>query len=207
MIKDIKNLIKEKESEDLEFKSSLSELKEIIQTICAFANKNGGKIIIGVSPSGEILGVQVGKNTIEKLTNQILTSLEPKIYPKIQTEKIKNKIVIVIEIPEIKEKPVLAFGRPYKRMGKSTVKISKGEYERLILEKHKDKLQFDNQICLKATIKEIDKKKLRWFLRKAKEERNYDIEPETPIKEALNRLNLIQDGKLTNTAILLFAKG
>ncbi|MBU4299201.1 hypothetical protein KJ636_04115 [Patescibacteria group bacterium] len=106
----------------------------------------------------------------------------------------------------IKEKPVLAFGRPYKRMGKSTVKISKGEYERLILEKHKDKLQFDNQICLKATIKEIDKKKLRWFLRKAKEERNYDIEPETPIKEALNRLNLIQDGKLTNTAILLFAK-
>lgn len=84
--------------------------------------------------------------------------------------------------------------------------MSKDEYEKLILEKYKDKLQFDTQICLKATTKEIDKEKLKWFLRKAREERNYDIDPETPIKEALNRLNLIQDEKLTNTAILLFVK-
>ncbi len=84
--------------------------------------------------------------------------------------------------------------------------MSKDEYENLILEKHKDKLRFDNQICKGARLKDIDKEKLRWFLRKAKEERNYDIDPETPLKEALSRLNLIQDRKLNNTAILLFGK-
>ena len=97
--------------------------------------------------------------------------------------------------------------RPYKRVGKSTIKMSKDEYERLILEKHKDRLQFDTQIYLKTTIKDIHKDRLRWFLRKAKEERNYDIDPETPLREALDRLNLIiKDKKLTNTAILLFGK-
>ena len=101
---------------------------------------------------------------------------------------------------------MLAFGRPYKRVGKSTVRVSKDEYERLILEKHIDKFQFDTKICLKATLKDMDKEKLKWFLRKAREERNCDIDPGIPIKEALSRLNLMQEEKLTNTAVLLFGK-
>lgn len=101
---------------------------------------------------------------------------------------------------------MLAFGRPYKRIGKSSIRISKDEYENLILEKHKDKLYFDSQICKESALKDIDEEKVKWFLKKAKEERNYDIDPETSIKEALDRLNLIKDVKLTNTAILLFGK-
>ena len=31
-----------------------------------------------------------------------------------------------------------------------------------------------------------------------------DLDPKTPLEEALNRLNLIRNGKLTNAAILLF---
>jgi len=42
MPKNLKNLISQEESENLELKSTLSESKEIIQTISAFANKNGG---------------------------------------------------------------------------------------------------------------------------------------------------------------------
>ena len=42
--------------------------------------------------------------------------------------------------------------------------MSKDEYERLIIEKHKDKLYFDSQICKEATLADIDKEKIRWFL-------------------------------------------
>lgn len=45
----IKELTKQKESEALEFKSSLGELREIIETVTDFANTKGGKIVIGVS--------------------------------------------------------------------------------------------------------------------------------------------------------------
>ena len=200
------NLIGAAESLNSEWKPSLSQINEIIENVSAFSNTEGGKIIIGVSKEGNLLGVDIGKDTIERLTNQISLNTDPKIHPRITVKKIDKKSIIVIEIKESSDHLVLAFGRPYKRVGKSTVKMSKDEYEKLILEKHKEKLQFDTKICLKATVKEIDKEKLRWFLRKAKEERNYDIDPETPIKEALNRLNLIQDEKLTNAAILLFAK-
>jgi len=52
-------------------------------------------------------------------------------------------------------------GRPYRRVGKSTLQMSRDEYcrgvlhtpfqERSILEKHKDKLNFDSQICKEDT--------------------------------------------------------
>ena len=75
---------------------------------------------------------------------------------------------------------------PYKRVGKSTIKMSKDEYgrallhtpfqERSILDKYKDKLYFDSQICKEAAIKDIDKEKIKWFLKKAKVERNLNID-------------------------------
>lgn len=200
----IKNLIKKGESERLELKPSLSQIKEIIQTISAFTNKNGGKIIIGASSKGKILGLQVGKDTVERLTNKIFTSLEPKIYPKIEIEEIDKKKVIVIGIERVKEKPVFAFGRAFKRVGKSTLRMSKDEIERLIL--GRKRVYWDEQICEEANLEDIDEEKVKWLLRKAKAERNFDVEPETPVEEALERLELMKNKKLTNAAILLFGK-
>ncbi|HAF07122.1 MAG: ATP-dependent DNA helicase [candidate division TA06 bacterium 32_111] len=87
-----------KESEKIEFKKSPGEWKEIVETVCAFANTEGGKSYIGVSNSGKILGTNIGKSTIEDLTNKIVNNTEPKVYPKISTEKIENKDVIVIDV-------------------------------------------------------------------------------------------------------------
>jgi len=202
----LKEFIKRTESEILEFKKSAGEWKEIIETISAFSNTRGGKIVIGVSKSGKLFGTDIGKDTIEHLTNKISQNTDPKVHPSIASEKMEGKSIIVIEVKESIDHLVLAFGRPFKRVGKSTVRMSKDEYERFILEKHKEKLEFDVQIATEAIISDIDKQRLKWFLRKAKEERNYDIDLETSIKEALDRLNLIQDVKLTNTAILLFGK-
>lgn len=63
----LKEIISKGESEGIEFKESLGELKEIIETIVAFANKNGGKILIGVRDDGNVIGVKIGKGTIENI--------------------------------------------------------------------------------------------------------------------------------------------
>ncbi len=43
-------------------------------------------------------------------------------------------------------------------------------------------------------------------MRKTEYERNFDVSVETPVEEALERLELIKNGKLTNAAVLLFGK-
>ena len=51
-----------------------------------------------------------------------------------------------------------------KEIIKSTLLMSKDEYERIILEKHKDNLYFDSQICKEAALADIGKEKIKWFL-------------------------------------------
>ena len=202
--KTFQKIIGAAESTTIEWKKSLSVFHEIMETISAFSNTEGGKIFIGVSDDGEVLGVQIGKGTIEDLVNKIGQHTDPKVFPKISVKKIGGKDVILIDVKESRDHLVLADGLPYKRVGRTSPRMSKDEYERLILEKHKDKLHFDEQICKKATIADISREKLLTFVRKAKEQRGLSIASSASVMDILKKLKLIKDGKLTNAAILLF---
>lgn len=200
----LSNLIGTVESLHVEWKPSLSQINEIVETVCTFSNTEGGKIIVGISKSGKIQGVEIGEGTIEELTNKISQNTDPKIHPRITTEKIDGKTMLIVEVKESFDHLFLAFGRPYKRVGKSTVRMSKDEYERLILEKYKGKLCFDSQICKEAKSKDINKERLLWFLKEARTHRGLDIEERISAEEILEKLKLFKEGKLTNAAILLF---
>ena len=202
----LERLIKTGESETLEFKKSIGEWKEIIKTISAFANTKGGKIIIGISKSGRFLGVEIGKDAVEGFTNKISQNTDPKIYPRIIAKRLDNKSIIVVEVKEVLDHLVLAFGRPYKRVGNSTLRMSKDEYERLILEKHKEKLYFDRQICKEVESKNINRERVEWFIKEARKQRRLDMDDSLSTEEILERLKLIREKRFTNAAILLFGR-
>jgi ATP-dependent DNA helicase RecG len=67
-------------------------------------------------------------------------------------------------------------------------------------------LHWDEKVCERATFSDLDEEKVRWFLRQARRERNLDIDPDIPIQEALERLELTRNGLVTNAAVLLFGK-
>jgi Predicted transcriptional regulator containing an HTH domain and an uncharacterized domain shared with the mammalian protein Schlafen len=62
-IEELIYLIKSGESELLEFKETIG--RNVHHEIAAFANSDGGKILIGISDSGKIIGTQA-KEAIEK---------------------------------------------------------------------------------------------------------------------------------------------
>jgi len=65
---------------------------------------------------------------------------------------------------------------------------------------------FDQAVCERASWKDIDTDKVKWFLRTAKEKRNFPLPENTPAKDVFIHLNLLNGNKLTNAAILLFGK-
>lgn len=196
-------LIQKGESQGLEFKSSLSRINEIIESIAALSSAKGGRILIGISRLGKILGVQIGKDTIERLANKIRDNTEPKTYPEITIDEIDSKKIIIIEVKEAIDKPVLAFGRAFKRVGKSTLKLSKDEYERIIVEKRK--VPFDSLICEEATIDDIN-----WDFVESFFVPKYEILSETKLaggpEDLLEALGCIKNNKPTNAGILLFGE-
>ncbi len=121
-----------KESEILEIKSSFSEWKEIIISLVAFANKEGGKVIVGFNDNGNPTNQVVGKNTIENLGNKIKNNTDPVLYPSIVVKTFALGEITEIEVKEAEIKPVFAFNKAFVRVGKSNQKLSNQEVRNLI---------------------------------------------------------------------------
>jgi len=56
MTPSLTQLIARGESETLELKHPTAELKRAGETLCAFLNGEGGKVLIGVAPDGRLIG-------------------------------------------------------------------------------------------------------------------------------------------------------
>ena len=63
---------------------------------------------------------------------------------------------------------------------------------------------FDTSLCDRATLKDISRKRVEWFLETARRERGFPLKANTATQALLTHLNLLEDGKPTNAAILLF---
>lgn len=69
-IEEIKKLIIKGEGISLEFKEARESLPEsFFETVCAFLNRNGGSILLGVSDSGKYIGVSPGR--VETICKQL----------------------------------------------------------------------------------------------------------------------------------------
>jgi ATP-dependent DNA helicase RecG len=127
-IDNIKSLIKRGEGIDIEFKESRKALnKDVYQTICAFLNRIGGHILLGVRDDGEIIGVeesavsQIKKDFINTINNP--TKIAPVFYTNIEEYTIDDKIVLHIPIPASSQVHRLK-GRIYDRNGDADIDIT-----------------------------------------------------------------------------------
>ncbi len=204
--KELIKLISQLESETFEKKASLSKDNRIVEVVCSFSNSKGGKILVGVGDTGKVSGVNIGKNTIERLTNKVVDNTDSKIYPGISAVEIGKKDLILISVKSSPQKPHTAFGRPFKRVGKNTKLMSQTEYEKLLLEKNKHKMQFDAEICEEAKFEDISTKKVTWYLNERQKARNVDKNVKISIKELLVNLKCLKNNQPTNAGILFFGK-
>jgi len=197
--------MKYNETEKLELKKSTSELRDGIKSICAILNKHQkGKLIFGIKPDGEVVGQQVGANTLRDISQQIANSIETRIYPEVCEEKIECKDCIVVEFDGLNV-PYYAYGRAYVRVSDEDRLLSAKELERLILDKNKDRLRWDSEICEGASLEDIDEDLISKFVELTKESKRINIKGEN--KELiLKKLNLIVGSKITNAGILLFGR-
>ncbi len=104
MIAKIKEILKLGEGISIEFKECKKALtKDVFDTICAFLNRNGGEILLGVNDKKEIIGIE--KEYIESIKKDLVSTLNnpskisPTVYLSIEEIEIDNKTVIYIFVP------------------------------------------------------------------------------------------------------------
>lgn len=105
MIQSIEKLIKQGEGITLEFKTAKNELPQnVLETVCAFLNRYGGTILLGVNDKGEILGIDPSK--VQKISRELVNSLNnpqllnPPVYISPNEIEIEGKTIIQIHVHE-----------------------------------------------------------------------------------------------------------
>ena len=66
---ELENIIQEGESYKIEFKESVD--KTFVEEVCAFANASGGRLFIGISDSGTIVGTDTSNSARSRIQDTI----------------------------------------------------------------------------------------------------------------------------------------
>ncbi|MDA8334138.1 MAG: ATP-binding protein [Peptococcaceae bacterium] len=120
------------ENSGVEFKRENVRPEHLAEEIVAFANFEGGMILIGVTDDGVIEGVQ-RTDTEQWLMNICSHNVSPAIIPSFQKVRIEDKTVAVLKVPKGPYKPYQASsGKYYIRIGSTKRMVTREALARLL---------------------------------------------------------------------------
>ena len=200
---DLKQRITQGENATAEFKENFD--REVIETAVAFANTNGGVILIGVSDQREIRGITVGKETLRDVSNRISQATEPRVVLEIESVDMEGKSVLLIRIAECRIKPISVKGVCYRRVGNSNRVMSPQE----IVQMHLNTVgqSWDQLLVTSAGIDDIADKKVEWYLTRRETIRNVAKPQDMSLTALLRNIDGLSDEETpTHAGILFFGK-
>lgn len=153
--KEVLDLINNGESSNVEFKDSRVNPISLAEEIVAFANFEGGLILIGVSDNGIIAGCNY-KATEEFIINICRNNITPSIIPSISKIKFDELEILLLEIPKGDTVYSTIQGKYFIRVG-STKQVPT-QQELLRLFQKRKMIQLDEMPVLAANIKNISTK-------------------------------------------------
>jgi len=201
-------LVKKGESEQLEFKSTTSNIVAGIQTLCAFLNsEKGGSVVFGVTDYGDIKGQNVSDSTKKNIANE-LNKIEPRPSPKVDVIYVpikNNNEVIILKTKAGENAPYTYDGRAYVRNQSTTSRMSKEEY--VYLHNQNNQTLWESLTGNTCKLSDLDLNRIKEMVRMAVYEKRM---PESAMSESipdvLQKLEIAVNGKLTNAAVVLFCK-
>lgn len=195
------------ESEAQEFKQTTGQRTDACKTLCAFLNHRGGRVIFGITPDHKLAGQQVSDKTLQSLVTEI-QNIEPPVFPNIEQVSVNDgRGAIVVSINQGGRQPYTYKNRPYKRVGSSTLEMSRDEYNRILLEQMHATTRWENEVTEGWKVQDLDTEEIVRTLEEAiRRGRSEDPGTRDPT-DILRGLGLLsRDGQLLRAAVVLFAR-
>lgn len=127
-------IIQSGEGYKTEFKRNLNT--DLSKELVAFANASGGRIFIGIEDTGTVSGVTIDNDLKSKVA-----MMAHECDPSVETELEVFDNVLVVKVPEGKDKPYRCTNGFYLRNGASSIKLTTHEIIGFI--QTESKIKFD----------------------------------------------------------------
>ena len=189
------------ESQNIEYKESWRD--EYLKWICGFANAQGGRIYIGIDDNQQVVGVADTKRLMEDIPNKIVNYLGIVADVNLLHKEDKDYIEIAVQPCNL---PIAYHGIHHYRSGSTKQELKGAALQQFLLRKMGH--SWDDIENERATLDDIDRQAIDFFLRKAVDAGRMPVDSLNETTEkVLSNLNLIGgEGKLRNAALLLFGK-
>ena len=187
----IKELIKTGEGYFLEFKEKIGS--DLGKEICAFANSDGGQIILGVSDDKKIKGFALTNKDKSKIQD-IVRNFDPEFSVDIE----EKENLTIIKVLKGRNKPYSVGGKFYIRIGSNSQRMNRNELKKFF---QKQRLfSFDEIPNEEFNLEnDFDELKFKKYLNLAKITSNKNNEI------ILKNLGLLKEGNIVNAGVLLFS--
>lgn len=182
-------IISNGESSKVEFKTDDVHPATLSEEIVAFANFEGGTILIGVDDSGELKGC-TRADIEEFVVNICRNNVRPSMIPIIEKITVDKKNIVAVSIPRGDTAYSTNRGLYYIRVG-STKQVPT-QQELLRLFQKRNMLQFDETPVIKASANSIDKEKVDSYLAELGQSPLNDKDDKALERELIN-LSILQD--------------
>ncbi|RTY67678.1 ATP-binding protein [Flavobacterium sp. LB2P53] len=189
------------ESQNIEWKRSWHD--DYLKWVCGFANAVGGTIYIGKDDDGgAVMHLEHYKALMESLPNKIRENLGIICDVNLHDEEGKKYIEIKVNPYSV---PVSLRGRYYYRSGSSKMEMTGNTLNEFLLKKAGK--TWDDVIEEGAGLDDIDDTSIKTFIKDAlKSGRMPNDIGELSTVELLEKIRLLDHGKLKRAAIILFGK-
>ncbi|MCY4197099.1 MAG: putative DNA binding domain-containing protein [Rhodobacteraceae bacterium] len=163
---DILHRIESGEDARTEFKRTASNISSIRRTLCAFANGDGGLLVVGVDNSGRIVGVEQDADTVqERFTSSLQNGCGRPVTAVLGRHLLGDQWVHWIDVQRHQRgyEPFNTDGRFWIRRGRSTVAPSPSELQELF--NVFGLVLTEQQTISSATVDDIDFGAFRKFMK------------------------------------------
>ena len=101
------HLIAQGEHQQQDFKYEISDVRKIARTLSAFANTDGGRLLIGVKDNGKIAGVRSDEEIYMVEAAAALYCVPP-VECHMSVHRVEGKGVVIAEVQPAQQRPVRA---------------------------------------------------------------------------------------------------
>ena len=201
----IQSILKEKKGYQLEFIESFN-YERIVETVCAFLNTQGGRIIVGVNSQKELVLKNEISQEFKELKRHIYDKLTPESLIGIRQEEFESHPLVLIEVIEGTAKPYSVNGQSFVRNESKTSLANDNEMSNLIRARRKEEYSWENSTVLEADLLHLDLDEVKQAIELSNNiGRTTRFNADDP-STFLTHFQLYRNKQLTNAAIVLFGK-
>ena len=110
----LQTLIREGEHQQQDFKYRVSDAQKLAKSVSAFANTDGGRLLIGVRDDGNMSGVR-SEEEIYMMHQAAYRYCHPESSIKFDTYHVDGRTIVVATVPPSDRRPICAIGEDGKQ--------------------------------------------------------------------------------------------